>query len=103
MNFLNLQGEGYIATCTRSDLTDSLHNVSEFKTDFQIVNNQTTINIFKSHKIKKFSHFFKKEKKLGKPYSKGFRDFYSSHLSKMKFFTILLSCIHNFYSLLKQT
>lgn len=48
MNFLNVQGEGYIPTYTRSDLTDSLHDVSGFRTDFQIVKNQTMKKIFKN-------------------------------------------------------
>ena len=48
INFLNVQGEGYIPTYTRSDLTDSLHDVSGFRTDFQIVKNQTMKKIFKN-------------------------------------------------------
>lgn len=37
MNFLSIQGEGYIPTYTRTDLTDNLHGSSGFRTDTQIV------------------------------------------------------------------
>lgn len=47
MNFLEVHGEGYIPTYTRTELTDLLHDVSGFRTDFQIVNNQTMKKIFK--------------------------------------------------------
>lgn len=47
MNFLEVQGEGYIPTYTRTNLTDLLHDVSGFRTDFQIVNSKTMKNIFK--------------------------------------------------------
>ena len=48
MNFLEVHGEGYIPTYTRTDLTDSLHDIFGFRTDFQIVNNQTMKKILKS-------------------------------------------------------
>lgn len=47
MNFLEVQGEGYIPTYTRTNLTDALHDAFGFRTDFQIVNNQTMKNILK--------------------------------------------------------
>ena len=53
MNFLEVHGEGYIPTYTRTDLTDSLHDIFGFRTDFQIVNNQTMKKIFKSTKSEK--------------------------------------------------
>ena len=37
MNFLSIQGEGYIPTYTRTDLTNNLHGSSGFRTDTQIV------------------------------------------------------------------
>ena len=47
MNFLEVQGEGYIPTYTRTELTDVLHDTFKFRTDYQIVNNQTMKKIFK--------------------------------------------------------
>jgi transposase len=38
MNFLAVKAEGYIPTYTRTDLTDDLHDVFGFRTDYQIVN-----------------------------------------------------------------
>ncbi len=37
MNFLSIQGEGYIPTYTRTDLTNNLHGSSGFRADAQIV------------------------------------------------------------------
>ena len=37
MNFLKKDGCGYIPTYTRTDLTDSLHEVFDFRTDTEIV------------------------------------------------------------------
>ncbi len=37
MNFINISGEGYIPTYTRTDLTDHLHGSAGFRTDTQIV------------------------------------------------------------------
>jgi transposase len=37
MNFFKIQGEGYIPTYTRTDLTDALHDAFGFRTDYQIV------------------------------------------------------------------
>jgi len=39
MDFLEAKGDGYIPTYTRTDLTDDLHMVSGFRTDYQIVTN----------------------------------------------------------------
>ena len=38
MNFYEVKGEGYIPTYTRTDFTDSLHELFGFRTDHQIVN-----------------------------------------------------------------
>jgi transposase len=37
MNFLSVQGEGYIPAYTRTNLTNSLHGTTGFRTDTQIV------------------------------------------------------------------
>ena len=37
MNFLHIDGEGYIPTYTRTDLTNNLHGSAGFRTDMQIV------------------------------------------------------------------
>jgi hypothetical protein len=34
MNFLELKGEGYVPTYTRTDFTDALHEAFGFRTDF---------------------------------------------------------------------
>jgi transposase len=38
MNFLEIKGEGYTPTYTRTDFTDSLHEAFGFRTDYEIVN-----------------------------------------------------------------
>ena len=37
MNFLSVNGEGYVPTYTRTDLTNNLHGSAGFRTDYQIV------------------------------------------------------------------
>lgn len=50
MNFYSLDGEGYIPTYTRTDLTDLLHDKFGFRTDYQIVKNQLMKKIISSTK-----------------------------------------------------
>lgn len=50
MNFLKAQGEGFIPTYTRTDLTDKLHEVFGFRTDYEIVSDKQMKNIFKDTK-----------------------------------------------------
>lgn len=45
MNFLNVAGEGYIPTYTRTDLTNNLHGSAGFRTDTQIVPKKTMRSI----------------------------------------------------------
>lgn len=47
MNFFEIPYEGFVPTYTRSDLTDALHDVFGFHTDYQIVNSKIMKNIFK--------------------------------------------------------
>jgi hypothetical protein len=47
MNFLKVDGEGYVPAYMRTDLTDALHDVFGFRTDYQIVTNKQMKNIFK--------------------------------------------------------
>jgi transposase len=48
MDFLRVEGEGYIPTYTRTDLTDDLHEVFGFRTDYQIVTNKQMKAVFKA-------------------------------------------------------
>ena len=53
MDFLEAPGEGYIPLYTRTALTDGLHEVSGFRTDYEIVTNQTMRRVIgKSRKRK---------------------------------------------------
>ena len=45
MNFLSVNGEGYIPTYTRTDLTNNLHGSAGFRTDYQIVTKKQTRSI----------------------------------------------------------
>lgn len=50
MNFYKIDGDGYIPTYTRTDLTDALHEVSDFRTDYQIIKTNQMKKIFKDTK-----------------------------------------------------
>ncbi|MEA5094543.1 MAG: IS1634 family transposase [Sedimentibacter saalensis] len=50
MNFLELKGEGYVPTYTRTDFTDALHDAFNFRTDYQIVTSSIMKKIFKDTK-----------------------------------------------------
>lgn len=50
MNFLELKGEGYVPTYTRTDFTDDLHEAFGFKTHYQIVTNKKMKKIFRNTK-----------------------------------------------------
>jgi len=50
MNFLEVKGEGYVPTYTRTDFTDALHEKFGFRTDYQIVNTNQMKKIFNSTK-----------------------------------------------------
>lgn len=50
MNFLSVQGEGFIPTYTRTDITDYLHGSAGFRTDTQIVSKQNMKKIISSTK-----------------------------------------------------
>lgn len=47
MNFYEIVGNGYVPTYTRTDLTDDLHDVFKFRTDYEIVTTKQMKNIFK--------------------------------------------------------
>lgn len=47
MNFMEVTGNGYIPTYTRTNLTDSLHEKFGFRTDYQIMLNSQLKKIFK--------------------------------------------------------
>ena len=53
MNFLNITGEGYIPTYTRTDLTNHLHGSAGFRTDTQIVTKKAMKSIIASIKTSK--------------------------------------------------
>lgn len=50
MNFLNIAGEGYIPTYTRTNITNALHGSAGFRTDTQIVTKQKMKGIISSTK-----------------------------------------------------
>lgn len=50
MDFYHINGEGYIPTYTRDDLTDNLHEAFGFRTDYQIISMQKMKKIFKTTK-----------------------------------------------------
>jgi transposase len=50
MNFNHIPNEGYVPTYTRTDLTDALHEVFEFRTDTEIVSLKQMKKIFKGTK-----------------------------------------------------
>jgi len=51
MYFLEVQDEGFIPAYTRTDFTDSLHDVFGFRTDYQILTNKYMNKILKLTKI----------------------------------------------------
>jgi transposase len=50
MNFHEIPGEGYIPAYTRTDFTDDLHEIFNFRTDYQIVTNKKMKKILKDTK-----------------------------------------------------
>ncbi|MDM8533773.1 transposase [Clostridiaceae bacterium HSG29] len=50
MNFYEVYGEGYIPTYTRTDFTDDLHEIFNFRTDYQIITNKKMKKILKDTK-----------------------------------------------------
>lgn len=52
MNMMIVSGEGYIPTYTRTDLTDTLHEVSGFRTDYQITSQKNMRKILNQTKKK---------------------------------------------------
>ena len=50
MDFLEVKGDGYLPTYTRTDFTDDLHEAFGFRTDYQIVSTSQMRKIFKSTK-----------------------------------------------------
>jgi len=50
MNFMEIKGDGYIPTYTRTDFTDALHDAFGFRTDYQIVTLSAMKKIFKETK-----------------------------------------------------
>lgn len=50
MNFLEIKGEGYIPSYTRTKLTDSLHEHFGFYTDYEIITQKNIKKIFKQTK-----------------------------------------------------
>lgn len=50
MNFLDVKGEGYVPTYTRTDFTDALHDAFNFRTDYQIITMSLMKKIFKETK-----------------------------------------------------
>jgi Transposase len=53
MNVYKIPGEGYIPVYTRDEISDKLHEISEFRTDYQIVKDKKAKEIIKKIKGKK--------------------------------------------------
>ena len=53
MNMTLIDGFGYIPSYTRTDITDELHKIFKFKTDYQIIKKQRMKNIIHKSKDKK--------------------------------------------------
>lgn len=50
MNFFSIPSDGYVPTYERTNFTDALHQVFDFRTDYQIVSNKQMRKIFKDTK-----------------------------------------------------
>lgn len=50
MNFLEIKGDGYVPTYTRTDFTDALHETAGFRTDYQIVRSSLMKKFIRSTK-----------------------------------------------------
>lgn len=50
MNFLEIKGNGFVPTYTRTDFTDDLHEMAGFRSDYQIVNSKQMKKICKQMK-----------------------------------------------------
>ena len=48
MDFLKVRGEGYIPTYTRTEITNTLHDIFKFRTDTEIISNEIMKKIIKS-------------------------------------------------------
>ena len=53
MNFTDLHGDGYIPQYTRTELTDTLHEKFDFRTDTEIISHKIMKKIIQSTKQKK--------------------------------------------------
>ena len=52
MDMMNAPGEGYIPTYTRTNITDTLHDVFGFRTDYQITSQKNMRKILNHTKKK---------------------------------------------------
>ena len=52
MNFADIQEQGYVPLYTRDKLTDALHKVCSFETDFQFITKSNMRTIQKKSKFK---------------------------------------------------
>lgn len=57
MNIYKLNKNGYLATYTRIDLTDDLHEVFDFRTDLEIITHKEIKKISKSQESEKSTTF----------------------------------------------
>ena len=53
MNVTKIEGYGYIPSYTRTDITDDLHSLFNFRTDYQITKKAKMRNIIHQTKDKK--------------------------------------------------
>ena len=52
MNMREIMGEGYIPSYTRTEITDVLHEIFGFRTDYQIIDRANMKKILKQSKTK---------------------------------------------------
>jgi len=73
---IEIKGEGYVPTYTRTDFTDDLHEIFGFRTDYQMVKMRQIKKFLKIQKNKKVLNFSKNTKSLNLPKFKKFKAFF---------------------------
>ncbi len=65
MNFLEAEDNGFIPIYTRTDLTDDLHDIFGFRTDYEIITTRMIKKNLQGYKKNKYiTQFLKKIKRL---------------------------------------
>ena len=82
MNFANIQDQGFIPLYTRDRLTDSLHKICGFDTDFKFITKSQMKTIQKKREIIKYYSLKRRLKSLQRLYFLALQRFYFLKLSK---------------------